>query len=76
MSAQQSVSGTVADPAGVPLPGVNVVIKGTNSGTSTDFDGNFTIDAADTDVLIFSFVGFQDQEVTVGDNSDIFHFTC
>ncbi|MDG1967900.1 MAG: SusC/RagA family TonB-linked outer membrane protein, partial [Flavobacteriaceae bacterium] len=69
VSAQQSVSGTVADPAGVPLPGVNVAIKGTNSGTSTDFDGNFTIDAADTDVLIFSFVGFQDQEVTVGDNS-------
>ena len=69
VSAQQSVSGTVADPAGVPLPGVNVVIKGTNSGTSTDFDGNFTIDAANTDVLIFSFVGFQDQEVTVGENS-------
>ena len=69
VSAQQSVSGTVADPAGVPLPGVNVVIKGTNSGTSSDFDGNFTIDAADTDVLIFSFVGFQDQEVAVGENS-------
>jgi len=68
-SAQQSVSGTVADPSGVPLPGVNVVIKGTNTGASTDFDGNFSIQAAETDVLIFSFVGFKDQEVTIGNNT-------
>jgi len=68
-SAQQSVSGTVADPSGVPLPGVNVVIKGTNTGASTDFDGNFSIQAAETDVLIFSFVGFKDQEATVGNNT-------
>ena len=69
VAAQQSLTGTVVDPAGVPLPGVNVVIKGTNSGTSTDFDGNFSIEASGTDVLIFSFVGFKDQEVSVGDNS-------
>ena len=69
LTAQQSVSGTVVDPAGVPLPGVNVVIKGTNTGVSTDFDGNFSIEADDTDVLIFSFVGFKDQESTVGNNT-------
>jgi len=69
VTAQQSVSGTVVDPSGVPLPGVNVVIKGTNSGTSTDFDGNFSINASDTDVLIFSFVGFKDQEAAVGNNT-------
>ena len=69
VTAQQSVSGTVADPAGVPLPGVNVVIKGTNTGASTDFDGNFSIQASETDVLIFSFVGFKDQETTVGNNT-------
>jgi len=68
-NAQQSVSGTVVDPSGVPLPGVNVVIKGTNTGASTDFDGNFSIQAAETDVLIFSFVGFKDQEATVGNNT-------
>lgn len=67
--AQQSVGGNIVDPAGVPLPGVNVVIKGTNTGTSTDFDGNFTIEASETDVLIFSFVGFKDQEAAVGDNT-------
>ncbi len=69
VTAQQSVSGTVVDPSGVPLPGVNVVIKGTNTGASTDFDGNFSIQAAETDVLIFSFVGFKDQEATVGNNT-------
>ena len=69
VTAQQSLSGSVVDPAGVPLAGVNVVIKGTNTGTSTDFDGNFSIEASSSDVLIFSFVGFKDQEVSVGDNS-------
>ena len=69
VTAQQSLSGSVVDPSGVPLPGVNVVIKGTNTGTSTDFDGNFSIEASSSDVLIFSFVGFKDQEVSVGDNS-------
>jgi len=69
VTAQQSLSGSVVDPAGVPLPGVNVVIKGTNTGTSTDFDGNFSIEASSSDVLIFSFVGFKDQEVSVGENS-------
>jgi iron complex outermembrane receptor protein len=58
VTAQQSVGGTVVDPAGVPLPGVNVVIKGTDTGTSSDFDGNFTIEASDTDVLIFFFCRF------------------
>ena len=59
LMAQETVNGTVVDPDGVPLPGVNVVIKGTNSGTSTDFDGNFTIDVSSSDVLEFSFVGFK-----------------
>ncbi len=67
--AQQTYSGNVNDASGVPLPGVNVVIKGTNTGTSTDFDGNFSIEATDTDVLIFTYVGFKDQEVALGDNT-------
>jgi len=70
-SAQQSVSGTVADPSGVPLPGVNVVIKGTNTGASTDFDGNYSIEANVGDVLVFSFVGFETQKITVGDSDTI-----
>ena len=50
---------------GVPLPGVNVVIKGTDTGTSTDFDGNYSISVSDSDVITFSYVGFMDQEIEV-----------
>ena len=48
-----------------PLPGATVQIKGTNIGVSTDFDGNFTIQADGTDVLTVSFVGFTSQEVPI-----------
>ena len=58
----QSVSGIVSDNSG-PVPGVNVSIKGTETGTSTDFDGNFKISAKDGDVLIFSFIGYKTQEI-------------
>tara|TARA_B110000879_G_scaffold12063_1_gene15124 strand:- start:4798 stop:7857 length:3060 start_codon:yes stop_codon:yes gene_type:complete len=71
ISAQQNITGTITDEAGVPLPGVNVVIKGTNDGVSADFDGNYTIKAEADDVIVFSFIGFVNQEVPVGNNSDI-----
>lgn len=60
-----SVSGKVVDAAGAALPGVNVLVKGTNNGTSTDFDGNYTIEVAKGEVLVFTFVGFAKQEVAV-----------
>jgi len=60
----QSVSGVVMSEDG-PLPGATVQVKGTNIGVSTDFDGNFTIQADGTDVLIVSFVGFTLQEVPI-----------
>ena len=57
-------SGSVADKQGETLPGVNVVIKGTSTGTATDMDGNFKLTASkDEEVLVFSFVGFITQEV-------------
>lgn len=66
----QSVSGTVSSEDG-PLPGATVVVKGTTNGTTTDFDGNFTI-AADADaVLVVSFVGFTSQEVAVDGQDQI-----
>lgn len=56
---KQNISGVVADQAGIPLPGVSVVIKGTSVGAATDFDGNFTITANNaSDVLVFSYMGF------------------
>ena len=60
-----TVSGTVTDASSVPLPGVNIQVKGTTNGTSTDFDGNYTISAAQGDVLIFSFLGYTTAELTV-----------
>jgi TonB-linked SusC/RagA family outer membrane protein len=61
---QRAVSGIVKDNTGLPVPGVNVIIKGTTNGTQTDFDGKYTIQAAPTDVLVFSFIGMKTQEVT------------
>ena len=66
----QTVSGLVTSEDG-PLPGATVQVKGTAIGVSTDFDGNFTIQADDTDVLLVSFVGFTSQEVAVGDQDQI-----
>jgi iron complex outermembrane receptor protein len=66
----QSISGVVTSEDG-PLPGATVQIKGTNTGTSTDFDGKYTIAANNGDVLVFSFVGFSSQEVTVAGQDQI-----
>ncbi|PIX07431.1 MAG: SusC/RagA family TonB-linked outer membrane protein, partial [Flavobacteriales bacterium CG_4_8_14_3_um_filter_35_10] len=67
---QKTVSGTVSDDSG-PLPGVSVVIKGTLSGTETDFDGKYSIKAKAGDILQFSFVGMESQEKKVGDSNTI-----
>ena len=58
----------VKSESGELLPGVTVLIKGTATGTVTDIDGNFSLTASASDVLVFSFVGYQAQEVAVGDN--------
>ena len=63
--AQQNVSGVVTDQTGSPLPSVNVVVKGTTTGVSTDFDGNYSIIANSGQVLVFSSLGFETQEVNV-----------
>lgn len=65
------VTGTVTDNLGTPLPGVNVVEKGTTNGTSTDFDGKYTINVPGSATLIFSSLGFSTQEVAVGGQSTI-----
>ena len=67
----QQVQLTVQDESNVPLPGVNVVVKGTTVGTTTDVDGQATLTAADDATLIFTFIGYGSQEVAVGGRSDI-----
>jgi TonB-linked SusC/RagA family outer membrane protein len=63
--AQQLITGNVSDSDGQPLPGATVVIKGTNTATSADFDGNYAIAAKNGDVIVVSFVGFKAVEVEV-----------
>ncbi|WP_303923125.1 TonB-dependent receptor [Draconibacterium sediminis] len=66
------VRGVVSDASGDPLPGVNIVIKGTLQGTLTDPNGNYRITVPGSDaVLVFSFIGYNSQEVTVGNQSEI-----
>ena len=62
---QTTVTGTVTDANGLPLPGTSVLVEGTNTGAQTDFDGNYTIDAAADATLIFSYVGFATQEIAI-----------
>ncbi|WP_075342714.1 SusC/RagA family TonB-linked outer membrane protein [Tenacibaculum agarivorans] len=62
LHAQEKISGVVVDTTGQPLPGVNIVIKNTTKGTSTDFDGNFIIAVNKGEIMEFSFVGFKNQE--------------
>ena len=67
----QSISGTVSDENGVPLPGATVLVEGTQNGVSTDFDGNYSINASSGDTLVFSFVGYTTQSVVVGSSATV-----
>ncbi len=75
LSIEQSnitVKGTVKDDTGEPLSGVSVVVKGTTTGTITDLDGAYTINVPNaSSTLVFSFIGFHKQEITVGGRADI-----
>ncbi|AUP79228.1 SusC/RagA family TonB-linked outer membrane protein [Flavivirga eckloniae] len=68
---QQRVTGTVTDASGIPLPGVAILLKGTTTGTSTDFDGKYSLDISGNGVLVFSYIGFNTQEVPIDDRSQI-----
>jgi len=64
------VTGTVVSSLdGTVLPGVNVIVKGTTEGTTTDFDGKFSMNVSSDDTLLFSYVGFKTQEVSVGNKT-------
>lgn len=67
----QQITGTVKDQTGEPIPGATVLVEGKGSGTATDIDGNFTIEANQGDVLIISFIGYQSQRVTVGNQTTL-----
>ncbi|MEW7292315.1 SusC/RagA family TonB-linked outer membrane protein [Aquimarina sp. 2304DJ70-9] len=68
---EKTVTGKITDNGGLPLPGVNIIIKGTNTGTQSDFDGNYSIEASEGSTLMYSFLGFSNQETIVGPNNTI-----
>lgn len=69
---QKTISGNVTDPDNTPIPGVNVLVKGTTQGTITDIEGNYQLTVPeDTETLVFSFVGYQTQEMAINGRSII-----
>ncbi|WP_313779262.1 mucoidy inhibitor MuiA family protein [Flagellimonas onchidii] len=61
----RKITGTVVDQSGTPLPGANVVVKGTQQGVQTDFDGNFELDVLSGEELSISYIGFSSQEIPI-----------
>jgi len=69
---QALVTGKITNNIGLPIPGVTILIKGTKTGTATNFDGNYSITVPNPEnVLVFSFLGFETQEIKVGNQSTI-----
>ena len=71
MIAQNQVKGVVLDSGGLTLPGVNIIEKGTENGVVTDFDGNYTISVQNNAIIVFSYIGFDTQEIKVSGESTI-----
>lgn len=72
VQAQERISGTVTGPDGFPIPGVNILQKGTNNGAVTDFDGVYSITLRDgSKALVFSYIGYQTKEIDVTGKTDV-----
>jgi TonB-linked SusC/RagA family outer membrane protein len=68
---QINVTGTVTDASGLSLPGTTILVKGTTTGVLSDFDGNYSIETNTGDILVFSFIGYVSQEITVSSDNVI-----
>ncbi|MDD3988825.1 MAG: SusC/RagA family TonB-linked outer membrane protein [Bacteroidales bacterium] len=66
---ERVITGTVKDPKGIPVPGVNIMVKGTKKGTSTNAEGKYSIICSDNSVLVATCIGYNKQEITVGKRS-------
>ncbi|WP_203293760.1 SusC/RagA family TonB-linked outer membrane protein [Luteirhabdus pelagi] len=69
LAQQTSITGNVSDQDGLPLPGVNILVKGTSTGTQTDFDGNYSISASSGQILVYSYIGYKKVERAVSNTS-------
>lgn len=68
---QKTISGVVSDQDGIPLPGVNILVKGTTTGTQTGFDGEYSISASKGQVLLFTYLGQTPTSRTIADDNVI-----
>ncbi len=68
---ERTISGKIVDENNLPLPGASVLVKNSTKGASTDFDGNYSIKVNQGEILVFSFVGYENKEVTVGVSNTI-----
>jgi len=68
---RQVITGKITDPSGQAMPGVNVLLKGTSTGTTTDVEGAYSIEASPDNILVISFIGYKSQEITVGSQTSV-----
>jgi len=68
---EKTVTGKVTDADGLPIPGANIQVKGTDQGTQTDFDGNFSLEVSSDQTLVFTYLGYEKQEIPVGNQTEI-----
>ena len=68
---QKTITGTVITPDGLPLPGVNIIVKGTSQGTQSNFDGKYTIQADQDAIIMFSYLGYQTMDEQVNNRTII-----
>ena len=68
---EKTITGTVSDQDGLPLPGVNIAVQGTTNGTQTDFDGNYSINGKTGQTLLFTYIGQKDVEKAIGESNTI-----
>lgn len=65
------IRGRIIDESGDPLPGVTIIVKGSTQGTVSDIEGNFSLDVSATDVLVFSFIGYKEQTIEIGNQREV-----
>jgi hypothetical protein len=76
LSAQKTtITGVVVDSNNEPVIGASVLVKGTSTGTVTNYEGKFTIEASSNDVLVFSYIGMVPQEIKVGNSRTLMWYS-
>lgn len=70
----KTISGVVLDDQGLPLPAATILVKGTANGTSTDFDGNYTLNVKKGDTIVVSYVGYSNKEIKVNNTNNFYNF--